>query len=272
MQVVFHINPRAPHQLLHAEALMRGIRRHGITASQGHYNRAAGADIAVIWSWRQMGVIVDASARGAHVLVMERGFLQPREQWCSLALDGFNGRGQFAPAKDGGVRWRRHFAGRMEPWRADGHYELVIGQLPGDSALMGCDIDGWVRKTCTHLLKQGQKVIYRPHPLAKGMRRSVRDLPAGVTVHTGPLFEAFAHARRCITYNSTTAVEAVLAGLPTVADDRGSIAWDVTGHELDDPPRTPERAYWCHDMAWRQWKLEELADGSAWEHVKQCLD
>ena len=140
----------------------------------------------------------------------------------------------------------------------------VLGQVPGDAALYGLDLDAWAQRTCAALLAQGRTVRYRPHPLVR--RCGDVRCPAGATGSTGSLDEDLAGAALAVTFNSTAGVEAVLAGVPTVALDVGAMAWPVTTHDLASV-QTPEREPWAHRLAWCQWTIEEIASGLAWEHL-----
>ena len=202
---------------------------------------------------------------GRHVLIMEMGFLQPRIQWVSLAVDGFNNRGKFAPAPDNGERWERLFADRLKPWRDGGSYILLVGQVPGDTALNGIDMVTWAQEKTDQLLALGHDVVYRPHP------KKPTPCPIGARLSTGTLADDLAGAERVVAYSSTTCLESVLAGIPTVVYDEGSIAYPMCSHDVADPLIRPDRTKWCHDMAWRQWTPAELADGTAWAHVRQAL-
>src|SRR5690606_13213794 len=118
----------------------------------GRRLKASDADIAVVWSWKRPATIQTILSSGRHVLVMERGFIHPRAEWTSLAVDGFNGRGKFAPAPDNGERWERLFSHHLKPWRTGGgDYALVIGQVPNDAAMWGSDIVAWAQETTDRL-------------------------------------------------------------------------------------------------------------------------
>jgi hypothetical protein len=70
---------------------------------------------------------------------------------------------------------------------------------------------------------------------------------------------------RAITLNSSVAVDAVIAGVPTVTMDAAAMAWDVTAHdprETTKPPRLP----WLHWLAWTQWNWDEISEGK-WAHL-----
>ncbi len=259
---------RSPHQhrFIWTKAMIKGMRRNGVRAYIGPSKRPTNSDIAVLWSWKRDAITKAFLSSGRHVLVMERGFIHPRVEWASLAVDGFNGRGRFRPAPDNGERWERLFSHHLKPWRTEpGDYALVIGQVPGDTALGGCDIVEWAERTTAELLKLGHRVVYRPHP------ERPTPCPEGAELSTGTLDEDLRNADRVVCYNSTAAVESILAGVPTVICDRGSVAYPMAAHNVSEPLVRPDRTKWCHDMAWRQWSLEEFENGDAWQHVAPLL-
>lgn len=96
---------------------------------------------------------------------------------------------------------------------------------------------------------------------------SIDRFPDGDTI-TLPLAQAFKRFSHVITWNSNTAVEAVIAGVPAVAVDRGSMAWDVSGRDVNAAPPRPDRRAWADRLTWCQWTAQELADGTAWEAVR----
>lgn len=248
-------------------ALRQGMKRHGVTTSRARkYEPTGESDIAVVWSWKQPRLIESMIASGRHVIVMERGFLPRRKDWCSLALDGFNGRGRFAPAPDGGARWNRHFAHLLKPWRSGGDYALMIGKGPNDPSLHGADFEAWTRRTTDSLVARGQRVRYRPHP------DRPTPCPPGAELSTGTLAEDLADAAMIVSFNSSTDVEAILSGIPGIITDAGSLCYPIAAHDVSEPLVRPDRTQWCHDMAWRQWTIEELRNGDAWDHVRQLLD
>ena len=94
---------------------------------------------------------------------------------------------------------------------------------------------------------------------------------ANAPVIGGTLTEAIGNAAWVVTYNSNSAVDAVLAGVPSVSCDVGSMAWDVTGHDVAVKPPSPDRKEWAAKMAWAQWTDDEIESGRAWEAVQACL-
>ncbi|NKB84498.1 hypothetical protein HED51_20535 [Ochrobactrum grignonense] len=237
------------------------MRSTGIKTTIGPKRKPSNADIAVIWSWKHPQIIAAARQDQRPLIVMERGFIQPRFEWVSLALNGFNNRGYFPPSADNGERWQRHFSHHLRPWKDRKGYALLIGQVPGDASLNGVDIKNWAQSRTDMLRRAGHTVVYRPHPLAETVA------PEGAVCSRQDLKSDLSGAEFVITYSSTTAVEAVLEGIPVCVEDAGSVAYPMASHHIGEPLRRPDRTQWCHNLAWRQWSINELRNGTAWRHL-----
>lgn len=251
--------PHAPHQVAHQQVLAEGLAALGHEAVPARSQQMGNITTQHVacWGWR-----LGATLRriGHEVLVMERGYLGDRFAWTSLAWNGLNGRGNFGQVPDdGGARFRQHFS--MAPWRKNPEgYVLIAGQVPGDASLQGKNLEPWYAETADRIRGLGLEPMFRPHPQA--LKRGLRQVVRGVPRHTGSLAEALAGARQVVTYNSNTGVDAVLAGVPLVADNEGSMAWPVSGTQLGEL-HMPPRERWAHDLAWKQWSLAEIRDGTA---------
>lgn len=250
---------RAAHQESHAIALAEGLKAHGIAATIRRDQVAATKHVAC-WGWRVGRLLRRA---GHEVLVMERGYIGDRFAWTSLGWNGLNGRAKFNPLDDP-VRFNNHFSELLKPWKEGGDYVLLIGQVPGDASLGGMDMTRWYDESAKKAAKAyGLPVRFRPHPLAR------RDRSAVVRVEQikGTLQEALARAAVVVTFNSNTAVESVLAGVPTVATDIGSMAAPVTSRQIGDVFK-PDRFAWAARLAWCQWTMAEIKAGVAWAAVQ----
>lgn len=250
-------------------AMADGLARHGLAPVRRAAGDWAPCDVAIVWAHRDADLHAMQRAAGAHYLVMERGHigdLAMRRAWTSLGFDGLNGRATRPDLADPD-RFERHFGHLLRPWRAEGDYLLLMGQVPGDAAVAGTDIERWYAETAERIaLTAGLPVVYRPHPMAG----PVRDVPGTLRLE-GRLDGALDGAAAVATWNSNSAVDAVLAGVPTWACDAGSMAWAVAGHDLAQLPPRPDRSEWAARLAWCQWTLGEMADGTAWEANATCL-
>lgn len=257
MRVTVAIRPGARHQEAAAEALSCGLREVGHAPVPTH-GRSATTHHVICWGWRKA---LDFRRRGHDVLVVERGYIGDRHHWHSLAWNGLNNRGKFPDLHD---PERFHSQWELKPWHK-GDYILVIGQVPGDMSLQGRDLKKWYQQVADEA-KQTYRlpVVFRPHPVALERGNWV-DIK-GCDTDLGPLDKALAKAALCITYNSNAAVDALLAGVPTITTDKGSMAWDVAGQVLVGYPKK-DRTEWAERLACKQWSLDEIAGGEPLTHL-----
>lgn len=261
----------ASHQRQWAEAFATGLRRHGWRADIR--TEAEPCDLLVMWGTRQREAI-ESQKRYGEVCILERGYIGDRFEWTSVSFGGkLNGRAEFRGAIATPERFERHFAELMRPWRHDDGYALLIGQVEGDMSLavVGGRLDAWYRETSEALRRKGYEVRFRPHP-GTIKRGSPIVVPPEAKMIVGTLAEAFAGAGLVVTFNSNTGVESVLAGAPTIATDIGSMAWRMTSHDVEGHLIRPDRAGWAHALAWKQWRLDEMASGYCWDVVGRRSD
>jgi hypothetical protein len=256
-------------------AFAAGLARHGIRPEWRDKGDWRASDLAIVWGHRDTELHALQRAAGAHYLVMERGFvgdIHARRVWTSLGFDGLNGRAA-RPAGMPADRWELYFAGALKPWRpapspgrAGGDYALLAGQVRGDAALAGVDIDAWYAAAAASLAAAWRlPVRFRPHPMDAG-----QPAPAGTTVMDGDLAAALAGAAVLATWNSNSAVDAVLAGVPAIAADRGAMAWPVAARDWDHRA-TPDRGQWAADLGYAAWRRDEIADGAGWAALAPVL-
>jgi hypothetical protein len=233
-------------------AFAEGLHRHGweVLIRPEHEP----CDLMVQWGIRQQRFIRMQNTRKGQICILERAYLGDVTQRVSVSFGGqLNGRATWRVPENDPSRWEKCWPELMKPWtpKEDG-YVLVMGQVPMDMACRNVSIMSFGKRAMDAFRRQGFPVRFRQHPRVQTPERSLQEDLAG--------------ARAVVTWNSTSGVDAVLAGVPTVAMDQGSMAWPVTGHELKLPPM-PDRTSWGHRLAWCQWTKEEVASGYCWEVV-----
>lgn len=199
------------------------------------------------WSKR---TILD-NHKGRSLLMVESGFFR-RGEYYQIGWGGAAGHGDFNTGPDTPLdRFHAMQQDRLRPWRLRPNGPVIVcGQLP--------DVDhiGWVQKMTQ------QYPTFRPHPKTDV---EIYRLPPDVRIDARPLAEVFQDAKCLVTWNSTIATEAAIAGVPTIACDRGSMAWPVAGRFTLD--FTPARAQWLAGLGYSQWTLDEMREGLPWKHL-----
>jgi hypothetical protein len=254
MFAALHVERNKPHQDRAMRALAAGLRTEGLAVEVcGATERIPGADFEVIWGSRHLAAFPGRRILilgGAYTTGTSGDYQRDRLVYCSAGWDKPDGEALSAPPRPAD-RWHR-LGLDLLPWAERDGYALILGQCAGDLAVPGDYakvLAGMKQAAAEHY----GPVRVRKHPLINGGQR--------------PLAEDLAGARLAITWTSTSAVEAVLAGVPTITFSPQAIAWPVTSHALGDPPYLGDRGLWCYDLAYRQWTLAELTSGEAWEHL-----
>lgn len=257
-----------PHATSLLSAFQKGLARHGLKSEWLYDKSYKPSDLAIIWGMRFPNVIEGQKQNSSDFLVMERGYIGDRTKFTSIGFNGLNGRAEFHAVNMPSDRWGKHgFQALMKPWDDAGLYILLIGQVDGDNSVKGrINMKQWLSETACQLNDNfpAINIVFRPHPLSRQ-----GYLVKGTSKSHGSLADDLYRARMCVTFNSNTGVDAVLAGTPTVTLDRGAMAYDVTSHDLTDWPTKPDRTQWAYDMAYKQWTEEEIANGDAWDHLKR---
>lgn len=271
MRLTILADPSKPHHRKWAEHLGAGLAVAGVECIYHAPSRTPQTVNVACWGWR-MGKRF--RERGHEVLVMEHGYVGDRQDWTSLRWNGLNGRGTSICPRDivekdwAGTRFLNHHP-PMAPMSAGPGlgvgYVLLIGQVAGDMSLGGKDLGPWYVDRAKLARSLGYECVFRPHPVS--VERGDVLPVVGVRMSTGKsLLEDMLGAVAVYTYNSNTAVDAVLAGVPCVTEDEGSMAWSVTTHDLSDiePCFKANRREWARDIAWEQWSMHEIRTGIPW--------
>ena len=233
------------------------------------------SDIAVVFgvykskvpaSWPRGRVIDKHKAAGNDVVILETGYIHRGDgvdNYYACGLNGLNGRADFKNKNMPSDRFEKLNI-TPQPWGDRGDKIILCGQVPQDASVDHVDIMKWLHYARNQIKALSKKeIIFRPHPLAK-----VGPIN-GCDYSKKPLTTDLRRAWACVTFNSNTAVEAILEGIPSFAFDEGSMAWEVTDHDFDyiEAPHTPDREQWLSNLAYTQWKPSEMRSGEAWNHL-----
>lgn len=203
--------------------------------------------------------------QGRSLIMVESAFVRRGEYW-AVGWGGTAGHADFNTDRPLPMDRVAQIGVPGKPWSHRNGPVVVCGQLPRDVQVQDVDHPAWCRQTVETLHKAGHTVWFRPHPKID----SPYDYGVPTEFHNSDsLADVLRVARAVVTWNSTTAVESVIWGVPTVALDRGSMAWPVTGHALHDLDCRPvmARKVWLAGLGYSQWTLDEMREGQPWRHL-----
>jgi hypothetical protein len=225
-----------------------------------------------------------------------------RHDYFRIGVNGFvNSKGQFVPENkeldparlekiktDLGIKfpgWKDHTHGPI----------LIMLQLPGDASLRGQNHAEWLADTVAKIRSTTHRaIVIRTHPSMsdKARREFFSDLADmcmsnynGITWSDGRSTDLSTDLKRAgiaISYSSGSVVDAVLAGVPSITVDQGSMAYPISEHRIENiknPYIAPDYEVdeWLLKLSYSQWSTEEILNGTAWEHlldifIEQGLD
>lgn len=249
----------------YAEGLIAGFKRHGVKVSLTNLADTPSEDIVCAYGWRR---VTRLHALGKKCLITERGFLGERTHtYWGYGWNGLNGRARYTEVHDDGARFRKLCPHGLTPWKKPRveRNALVMGQVRMDSAVAHINLPQFYKDAFAAMRSQGYRLKFRPHPLDPNHK--VKEVP----VTRATLAEDLNIADVVVTCNSNSGVDAVLAGVPTISMDEGSMAWRVSSHNLHQPEFRPDREAWAHALAWKQFNKEEVASGLMWDIVRHSM-
>jgi hypothetical protein len=235
-----HCQPRIGWQGPFALKMREGLAKIGIHATITDSRLRAGLGFPILLgtsNWRGI------ESQGEYLLV-DRCSFGDTERYVSLVWNGHGRRGDHRiPVSPCPSRWEG-MGIDLVPWRQRGSRVVLCGQTESYSPHWPRIEDWYKTVPATH---------FRPHP-------------AGSSPNLLPTAFDFSDCKAAVVLNSSVAVKAVMAGVPTITMDEGSMAWDVTGHSLDDI-RMPDRRPWAIHLAWTQWSHDEIREGKPIAHL-----
>lgn len=234
------------------------------------------SDVAVVFgvykkqipiSFPRGRVIAKQQIRGLKNLIVETGYINRgtgEDKYYAVGWNGLNGRADF---KNKGMPPDRakKLPVEMKPWRTEGNHIVLCGQVPWDASVDHTNHVQWLIETAAVLQMMTKRLIlFRPHPLS------------GLPNITDCMYSASARieddldgAHCCVTFNSNSGVDAVMNGIPVWSFDIGSMVYPISNKLWTDleKPKMPDRTQWLADLAYAQWRPDELRSGEAWQHL-----
>lgn len=156
-----------------------------------------------------------------------------------------------------------------------------------------CDFHGlgdeheYAEEICRRIRKKVGKerpIVYRPKPsydMGKPVEGTIFSRPHGKPsneMHVGDLGSLLPKAHALVTHGSHAGIDSILAGVPTIILGDGAAkpvsATDLE-HLLEDVlyyPDREKRFAWMSAIAWWQWKVPEMADGTMWRFLREEME
>ena len=271
--------------MLMGTSFSEGLKRHGIKCDLYTHTFAAEnkqkiisgqhADLFAFWG-RTDEIVKRRGCKFTNYIKAERAYFEDRHVWAAYGFNGLNGRADFCNKNMPDDRWKKHFNdGRMKDWNTKGDYVLLCLQQKGDKSLefFNVDYNKIIEKIKSHT---DLPIIIRDHPQQKVWKSNgTWKLNYKCAPNDMPIQEAIKNAKVVVSVNSNVGVDAILAGKPTIALDKGSMVWDLAEKDfsrINEEIPEPDRMQWAYNLAYTQWLPDEVKSGDTWEHLKRFYE
>lgn len=207
-------------------------------------------DLLINWGFNASVALLSAIDKKIPFVILDRGYFEPsRVDRVSISFNGHHG---LSMPVDGVLDLPPRWHPPIQGWRLDGDTVQIIGQTAGDAALRNIELDAWMNRAAVSAVDAfGKRVIKRRHPkmIAPHERRQEA------------LHETFDDTYVSVSLTSTSAVQTVLAGIPSVIQHPASPAFEMgsTNMVIATPPG---RDAWAHELAHREYDLCNTKDAA----------
>ena len=208
------------------------------------------------------------------------------DRWIRLSWNSFFMDEGLHPYDSSYDRWRKLQKEHniiVYDWKSRGDYILFCLQLDGDSALNRLSYNNIrYKEYCKNTINRIKKLTDRPilirsHPFDPTVKsflmRNFKDDSQVCFSNSPDLYNDLDISYCMLTYNSTSSVESVLYGIPTIVLDTSAVATPVA-NKLDDMESLKEydRDNWLKRIAFMQWQVNEMSDGYVWNLLKRTAE
>lgn len=164
-------------------------------------------------------------------------------------------------------RWEK-LGIELKHWRTAG-YILILGQNYRGLSVDGFNYESWITGLIKQLRFWGYKPILRPHPAQSSW-------PSGIEISKGTLEEDLAGARLTISYSTNSAIDGLIQGIPALVANPKSFLYKgynkINIENIEQPPIIEDREQIFHDLAYAQWHLNELRNGTFWRRFREKIN
>lgn len=254
-----------------AAATLQGIARHGVQATGCTAFDGVVADVAIAYGWVHEPIFAKYKEAGARFAYWDLGYWNrrpkhaPQDGHHRLAIDDWDTKLKMVR---GCPSDRFEQIGiKVQEAQKPGDNILVAGMSDKAAGTHGYAYNAWEEKMVLTLSRMlpGQSVVLRPKPNKKHRAETTIE-------------QDLQNAKLLVTHHSNAAVDALIAGVPVYCIKGVASVLsrqELWAEDLPDPsallPPIEARRELMNDIAYMQWSVPEMRDGTAWEHIRRIL-
>lgn len=276
MKAIILANPSVQRACHVAKAMKAGIQRHGVDVSLTHDATDIRGDVLIAYGWNNKATFAAYRAAALNFLYIDLGFWLRKTP--NMRLDGYHKvvLNDWCPTSTmrRGCPSDRYTALNLpEPLQTTiAKKKIVVAGMSAKSAAdHGFSPERWEQDAIVKIATQTRRgIVYRPKPSWD----KARPLVGAGYCADGAIESLLPQTHALVTHHSNAAVDAIRAGVPVYcAKGVGSLLSTVDLESIENPriPPESERMQLLYDIAYLQWNVAEMRDGSCWDNYRGLL-
>lgn len=284
MRVILFYEDRDPSHTLLAKALRESIQKEGdscrfLPIREFSVPQIEEADAVITYHITFSKPIMDACLKKKiHAIYYDKGYTNRawrghgQKAYYRFSVNAFHPLHYFQSRQRPSDRWQA-LGIRLNPRAKNGLNIIFAGCSQKFADWHGFDITHYAMRVIGEIKKYTDRpIVYRPKKSAV----PPPPIPGTIYSHREQKIEhELERAHALVTFSSNAAVDAIFAGVPAFVLGP-SIAKPVSNvdlSEIERPyfPSEEERLQWCSDLAYCQWRLDEIEGGLVWKSLKETM-
>lgn len=274
VSVACHVIPHHGWSQQTVKAMAAGIRAAGdqaVTRGVAEHTQVD-CDAAVFWGYIEscQKIMRDYRAAKKPVVYIDLGYWQRAgsNPFFKVAVNARHPTVYFQHRPHDDAR-SRMFGVTPAPWRSGGRHILLAGMSAKAAWAERLEpVESFERDIVARLRSfTDREIMYRPKPSWS----DAKPIPGTYFARHDNLDDLLVNAHAVVTHHSNVAVDGLVAGVPCFAWEGVALPMGRTISELtqiEEPRRREDRQRWLNDVAYTQWSIPEMRDGTVWRHLK----
>lgn len=156
---------------------------------------------------------------------------------------------------------------QIKPWRTNGEHILVAGMGPKAADVEGFAPNQWEKDAVAKLrMHTDRPIIYRPKPSWHHPEPIDGTM---LSPNNQPLEEVLRKCHAVVSHHSNVCVDALIEGVPVFCVKGVAVTMGLNDISKIEEPLIPDgREQWAADIAYCQWRPDEMKEGLVWRHLK----
>jgi len=156
---------------------------------------------------------------------------------------------------------------KIEPWKKEGRHILVAGMGAKAAEVEGFRPNQWEEAAVREIRRYTDRpIVYRPKPSWNNPTRIEGTIFSGKEQR---LEDVLADCHAVVSHHSNVCVDALCSGVPSFCWHGVATALSLKELSLIESPIYPDgREQWAANIAYTQWRPDEMKSGAAWRYLK----